>query len=263
MPAISIVIPVYKVERFLRTCLDSVLNQTFDDWEAICINDCSPDNSGKILGEYAKRDKRFKIITKEKNTGVSAARNDGINAARGKYIHFLDADDFIDLDYYEKMFTSIVNVAADMACSGFISNGKYTSGIKYKHQIVLKTMSQKLRKTNALSDSYVWRYLISREFLLKNKLMFNTKLLAQEDTIFILDAIAAANKIVIVPNVLYHYVFNQTSALNNRDAAHHAKIKENYSIGKKFRRDFAEKHGVLWIWNLRKLKKIPLLGRLV
>lgn len=94
MPAISIIIPVYNVEKYLRRCLDSVLNQTFTDWQAICVNDGSPDNSAEILAEYAARDKRFIVITKE-NGGLSDARNAGLPYAEGEYIMYLDSDDFI------------------------------------------------------------------------------------------------------------------------------------------------------------------------
>lgn len=94
MPAISIIIPVYNVEKYLRRCLDSVLNQTFADWEAICVNDGSPDNSADILAEYAARDSRFVVVT-QKNGGLSDARNTGMKHATGKYIMYLDSDDFI------------------------------------------------------------------------------------------------------------------------------------------------------------------------
>ena len=93
-PVISIVIPIYNVEKYLRRCLDSVQNQTFQDWEAICVNDGSPDNSADILSEYAACDARFHVINKE-NGGISDARNVGTAAARGKYILYLDSDDFI------------------------------------------------------------------------------------------------------------------------------------------------------------------------
>lgn len=94
MPAISVIIPVYNVEKYLRRCLDSVLNQTFTDWQAICVNDGSPDNSAQILEEYAKKDSRFIIVTKE-NGGLSDARNAGLPHATGDYILYLDSDDFI------------------------------------------------------------------------------------------------------------------------------------------------------------------------
>ena len=93
-PLVSIIIPVYNVEKYLRRCLDSVLNQSYKDWEAICVNDGSPDNSAKILAEYAERDARFKIINKE-NGGLSDARNVGLSFSKGEFILYLDSDDFI------------------------------------------------------------------------------------------------------------------------------------------------------------------------
>ena len=100
MPAISVIIPIYNVEKFLRRCLDSVLNQTFTDWQAVCVNDGSPDNSAAILKEFAARDKRFKIITKE-NGGLSDARNVGMENATGEYVMFLDSDDFLHPQTFE------------------------------------------------------------------------------------------------------------------------------------------------------------------
>lgn len=94
MPKISIIIPCYKVEKYLKRCLDSVLAQTFDDWEAICVDDGSPDGCGAILDEYAKADNRFKIIH-QKNQGISEARNNGKKIASSDYIYFLDSDDSI------------------------------------------------------------------------------------------------------------------------------------------------------------------------
>ena len=87
MPKISVIIPIYNVEKYLRRCLDSVVAQTFTDWEAICVNDGSPDNSAQILAEYAERDSRFKIVKKE-NGGLSDARNAGMAVAKGTYVNF-------------------------------------------------------------------------------------------------------------------------------------------------------------------------------
>ena len=92
MPAISIIIPIYNVEKFLRRCLESVQNQTFQNWEAICVNDGSPDNSAKIVTEFAEKDKRFKLVNKE-NGGLSDARNVGMQHATGDYILYLDSDE--------------------------------------------------------------------------------------------------------------------------------------------------------------------------
>lgn len=100
MPAVSIIIPVYNVEKYLRRCLDSVLGQTFPDWEAICVNDGSPDGSRAIVEEYAKADPRF-ILYDKPNGGLSDARNFGLSKAGGEYVVFLDSDDFIHPQTFE------------------------------------------------------------------------------------------------------------------------------------------------------------------
>ena len=100
MSTISVIIPVYNTERYLRRCLDSIVNQTYGDWEALCVNDGSPDGSRAILQEYADRDQRFKIIDKP-NGGLSDARNAGLDAATGEYINFVDSDDLIHPQTFE------------------------------------------------------------------------------------------------------------------------------------------------------------------
>lgn len=109
----SIIIPVYNVESYLRECLDSVLNQTFSDWEAICVNDGSTDGSAAILEEYAEKDSRFKIIS-QPNGGLSAARNAGIKAAEGEYVLFLDSDDWLEVNALETLAKNLDD--DDMLC---------------------------------------------------------------------------------------------------------------------------------------------------
>ena len=118
-PMLSVIIPVYNVEPYIRQCLDSLVNQTFKDIEIICIDDGSSDNSGTICDEYSRQnnDVTFKIIHK-KNEGVVKARNDGINVANGKYLTFVDSDDWVDKDFYERIFAALDNRKADVFCSG-------------------------------------------------------------------------------------------------------------------------------------------------
>lgn len=118
MPKVSVIIPVYKVEAYLPACLDSVLAQTFPDWEVICVNDGSPDNCGKILAEYAQKDNRIKVITQE-NQGLSMARNNGLKQAVGEYILFLDSDDFIHPQLLEICYTLAEKEKADMVSFSF------------------------------------------------------------------------------------------------------------------------------------------------
>lgn len=253
MPKISVIIPVYNAEKYLVRCLESLQHQKFKDFEVICINDGSSDNSGKILAEFAKLDKRFSVITKQ-NAGVSAARNDGIAAAHGEYIHFMDADDIIDSDYYSEMLR--IGKGADMICSGFVSNSKYSSDLTYTRKHLLNRLSGRLFWTQALVKSFVWRYLFKTEFIKRNKLEFDTSLISQEDAIFVLDAMARANRVIIVPNVNYHYIFNENSALNFKDKAHHDKLKKQYKFGKQYRKEYAKKHNVMILWWFRKIIKL-------
>ena len=125
MAKVSVIIPVYKAEKYLNRCLDSLLAQTFENWNAICIDDGSPDNSGAILDSYADKDDRF-IVVHKKNAGVSAARNDGIKKADGEYIFFMDADDWIDLDMFEKMYRKAKEFDADVVfCNRMYNNDSY------------------------------------------------------------------------------------------------------------------------------------------
>lgn len=136
MPAISIIIPVYNVEKYLRRCLDSVLNQTFSDWEAICVNDGSPDNSDKILAEYAARDKRFKIVNK-KNGGLSDARNAGFPVATGKYIMYLDSDDFIHPQTMELAYHMAMRDNSDIV--SFTYDRHYRPQLMVRHVLHMDT----------------------------------------------------------------------------------------------------------------------------
>lgn len=110
---ITIIIPLYNVEQYLHRCLDSVLNQTFKDWTAILVDDGSPDNSGKIADDYARRDSRFIVIHKQ-NGGLSSARNSGLKIAKGKYIMFLDSDDCIHPQTMEILWTLAEKESADI-----------------------------------------------------------------------------------------------------------------------------------------------------
>ena len=122
---ISVVIPVYNVEKYLQQCLDSIVNQTLEEIEIICVNDCSTDNSSKILEEYSAKDERIRIISKEKNEGPGPARNRGMEDLNGDYVSFIDSDDFIIQNTaYEKLYEFALKNHADMV-SGNIKLYRY------------------------------------------------------------------------------------------------------------------------------------------
>ena len=110
---VSVIVPVYNVEKYLKDCLDSVVNQTLEDIEIICVNDGSTDNSLAILEEYAEKDSRIKIITQE-NKGLGGARNTGLYHANGEYISFIDSDDWIELNTFEELYNMSKNLDLDM-----------------------------------------------------------------------------------------------------------------------------------------------------
>ena len=136
MPVISIIIPMYGVEKYLRRCLDSVLNQTFTDWQAICVNDGSPDKSGEIAREYAARDKRFVVIDKE-NGGLSDARNAGMPHAVGDYILYIDSDDFIHPQTLEIAYSLALRDGSDIV--SFTYDRIYRPQLMVRHKLGLDT----------------------------------------------------------------------------------------------------------------------------
>ena len=127
MPKLSIIIPVYNTEPYLRECLDSIINQTFKDIEIIIVNDCSPDNSESIILEYQAKDPRVKYIKHQQNLGLGGARNTGIITSTGEWITFVDSDDYIDLNTYEEMLSLLdSNPSANLALFSAINFDHHT-----------------------------------------------------------------------------------------------------------------------------------------
>ncbi len=131
---ISVIVPVYKVEPYLRKCLNSIVNQTYRELQIILIDDGSPDNCGKICDEYAVKDDRIVVVHKE-NGGLSSARNAGLEIAEGKYIGFVDSDDWIELDMYEYLFDRAEKTGAEIAvCAFMVESKRKTSKFGYSEE---------------------------------------------------------------------------------------------------------------------------------
>lgn len=129
---VSIIVPVYNVEKYLARCLNSLIEQTLYEIEIICVDDGSTDNSPKILKQYADKYPNIKIIT-QTNKGLSAARNTGMNHAQGKYIGFVDSDDWIDKDFYEKLFYTAQKYNASISAAGIIRLSKFSRKIHLQY----------------------------------------------------------------------------------------------------------------------------------
>lgn len=216
MPQVSIIVPIYNVKKYLRKCLDSLINQTLCNIEIICINDGSTDNSLQILEEYKKRDSRITVINQE-NFGQSVARNRGIEVAKGEYIGFVDPDDWVDLDYFEKLYNAATKTNSDIAVGGIIR----VTGIKKKkfHKFDRETIAENTDLKFELCDvpekSYVWNKIYKTESLKKAGLKFEEGRIF-EDCIFTPQALYFLGKMVTVPNTYYFYLRRRNSTVKQR-----------------------------------------------
>jgi glycosyltransferase involved in cell wall biosynthesis len=194
-------------------CLDSVIIQTYKNLEIICVNDGSPDNCQQILEEYQKKDFRIKII-KQANKGVSAARNAGLNIAGGDYIGFIDPDDYISFDFYEKLLAVAIKESADMIIGrkehiGFPKSRIYP----LSRRGTATGLLEKFKKTD--KEAVCADTLFSRALITENKLQFNQNIRQGEDQLFGVMALYYANKIAYVRDACYYYVKNDLSACHN------------------------------------------------
>ncbi len=213
-PKVSVVLPVYNVAAYLPKCLDSLLNQTLKEIEIICVNDCSPDNSLEILKQYAAKDNRIKIID-QTNTGPGVARNNGIKAATGEYVGFVDPDDWAEPEMFAKMYTAAIEQNADIVeCGVKIYNEK--SG-KTKEKQGFAAVAANKGFCAADYPEYVfegitsgWNKLCRRAFLLENDIYYSDGR-AAEDHYFSIAARLKAKTAVCLPDALYNYFVRASS----------------------------------------------------
>lgn len=207
MSKISIIVPVYKVEKYLNRCLDSILAQTFTDWECILIDDGSPDNSGKICDEYAKKDERFVVIHQE-NAGVSAARNAGLDIAKGEYITFVDSDDWVESNFLQEQYSDIVSDDYDVCICGFVGKQKSKKKILNCKEAKKKLFGQKG------TGAYSFLRIIKKEILVGMR--YDTSVSYLEDTDFFYRLYEKCNKILWTNKSLYNYYINPLSVTRQK-----------------------------------------------
>ena len=209
-PKISLIVPVYKVEQYLRRCLDSIASQTFTDWECILIDDGSPDKSGAICDEYAGRDSRFRVIHQE-NKGVSAARNAGLDAAQGEWIGFVDSDDWVE----KEMIEALLSVKDISSTELVICSVKDTLGLG---TFMLPSDIDKKDWRNALSAFLpsACAKAFRREIIEKNRLRFPVVVKLGEDTCFVYMYLSNIHSISFIKEPFYTYfISNEESATHN------------------------------------------------
>lgn len=225
MPKVSIIVPIYNVEKYLDRCMQSLLNQTLKDIEIILVDDGSPDNCPMMSDEYAKKDERVKVIHK-KNAGLGYARNSGLEIATGEYVAFVDSDDYVELNAYETMYASAKRHGTGAVFAGFkreIVHGIWdeieTEGqeivlskektFEYALDMIANLPNKKKEREHYMS---VWHSLYKKSIIDAHNLKFvSERDFGCEDLPFQIDFLSKSNSMVILPFVSYYYCLNGTS----------------------------------------------------
>ncbi len=210
MPKVSVIVPVYNVEKYITRCLTSLVNQTIDDLEIILVNDGSKDNSEQIIRQF-KKDYKNIIYVKKENGGLSSARNFGLIYATGEYVAFLDSDDYVDRTLYQKMYEKAKATNSDYVECDFIwkypDHEKIDVGFRYKDK---KEMFEKARVV-------AWNKLIKREIIINKKIEFPVGLY-YEDIEFFYKLLPYINSFAFVEEPLIYYVQRDNSIVNKQDS---------------------------------------------
>ncbi len=237
MPTISVIVPVYNAEKYLHTCMDSILNQTFSDFELILVDDGSPDRCGSICDEYATRDTRVKVIHK-KNGGVSEARNVGLDCAKGKYISFIDPDDWVEKDLLQETLDFSRKTGTDIVCFEVCEVGRDKKHVQYRFDgeqvFEAKDALEKIlidiidnSPCNKIYKKEVWndvRFPAGRRF---------------EDVATIYKTFYNAEKIGYIKKYYYNYLKHEGSAIA---LSFDAQRRYECFLGYKERYEFSQKH---------------------
>lgn len=249
-PLVSISVPVYKTERDLRRCVESLLNQTLRDIEIILVDDGSPDNCGIICDEYAAKDARIKVIHKE-NGGLSSARKEGLKHCTGIYYTVCDSDDWVEPTMYEELYQRAVETNADIVACDYYSeygNGKQVRSASYTYTTQEQYIEDLMLRTTSVNT---WSKLFRRDMIRDLGIDYTEGVNLGEDGLFLFKTLLVPQNIATLPRALYHYQrdMNSASYTNNitlkgiENAAYlHYWKAENY---KDSRYDRAHQHSLI------------------
>ncbi|MBR1926518.1 MAG: glycosyltransferase family 2 protein [Bacteroidales bacterium] len=213
MPKISVLIPAYNVERYIARCLDSVIGQTLGDLEIIIVNDGSTDGTSRVLGEYAARDSRIRVINHPENLGLLWARKTGVEASTGDYLMFVDSDDALKPYACEKLYTAAVANNADLVIA--VAEFCYSDVVRTPSGSALSYGSDSYGVTKAMLNNecskYVWGKLYERRLLVDNPPEYQKNLNLGEDLVISFHVSRYLRKAICIPDVLYEYYQNDVS----------------------------------------------------
>lgn len=219
MTKLSIIVPVYNVEKYLPKCLESLIKQTLKDIEIICVNDGSMDNSLAILKEFASKDSRIRIIDNQ-HQGVAKTRNTGIEQSTGEYIGFVDSDDYIDIDFFEKLYNSATKSNSDIAIASILKHKNFFNiyNAKYTKEETAITIQDKIKLCEDKKHFffYAWNKIYHSGFIKENNIKFSEGQI-YEDVMFAIKALYYSNKIISVYGTKYHYIEHENSLTKSKD----------------------------------------------
>ena len=239
MPKVSIIVPVYNSEKYLRKCLDSLTCQTLKDIEILCVDGCSTDSSLQILQEYTQKDPRVKVIQESENRGLSTGRNTGIKNADGEYIQFVDSDDWIEPDTVELLYKTATNAQLDIVKFLIKNAGKetfdaLTAGYVFPGmELLARIVCQPYCAIG------VWSLFLNRKFMERNHLQFVPDMRAAEDSLFTFQAFMAAQRCMCINERKYVYVKREDS-LSSRIMSDEAMYWVLYAIREILKTDAAD-----------------------
>lgn len=210
---ISVIVPIYNMEKYLNRCIDSILNQTFFDFELVLVDDGSTDASSEICDSY--KDSRF-IVLHKKNEGVSVARNCGLDIASGKYVCFVDADDFLDNDYLMNFYKAIKDNDIDIVYSGLrhLPSGRERN-VTFPLNIVksgLEMIEENSKIFTGATFPFAFRCCFNRQFLLNNGIKFDSDVKYGEDSVFNLTAMLYAKHMICIGSISYNYCSDNSNS---------------------------------------------------
>lgn len=248
---ISVIVPIYNAEKYLEQCIESILSQTYHEFEIILIDDGSTDSSSTICDKFAELDKRVKVIHK-KNEGLVPTRKIGLSHAKGRYITFVDADDWIEPVMYEKMHTVMVEEDVDIVMCGRYEDSSYTSKAVYHGlqpgRYDKKTLIEKVYPRMIVNEVFfewgifpgVWDKLFKREVVEKYQIEVDDHLTMGEDAACSYPALLHAESIYILPECLYHYRQSEASMVKQRGNSEIERMRFRtlyHSVMERFERD--------------------------
>lgn len=215
MSNVSVITPIYKTEQYLDKCLTSLVNQTLPDIEFVWVDNGASDECRKIIAKYADKRPHIKVLHLPQNKGYGGAMNAGLEAAGGDYIGFCDSDDWVDTDYFEKLYNAASQNNADMAFTEYLLeyNNKQKKSEHITNLQIAKSISEKI---NILKDGAIWDKIFKRSLLQKNKIRFLEYSKSYfEDNLLLFPAAMMANKIVLINGTNYHYWQRENSVIHN------------------------------------------------